>query len=91
MSLAQDRASKNLLQDFLVPSVFNLLTRNLRLLNLDLLEDWPGLTEAVFTSREEMRVKSKIRLKRAEWLLFRLFELWDPHITKIVCFTHRAR
>lgn len=68
-----------------LPSTFSLLARNLRLLNLDQLDDWPGLTKDTFAFKDDVRAKSKVRLQSAEWLLFRLFELWDPQVTKAVC------
>ena len=66
------------------PTTFDLLSRNIRFLNLDLLIDWPGLNQDTFAFKDDIRAKSKARFKCAEWLLFRLFELWDPQVTKAV-------
>ncbi|RMZ85088.1 hypothetical protein DV738_g104, partial [Chaetothyriales sp. CBS 135597] len=51
--------------------------RSLHLLDLDLLEDWPGLSEHTFTPRA-LQQNLQQRVKAVEWALFRLFELFSP-------------
>ncbi|RMZ92693.1 hypothetical protein DV736_g26, partial [Chaetothyriales sp. CBS 134916] len=51
--------------------------RSLHLLDLDLLEDWPGLSEQTFTPRALQQTLQQ-RVKGVEWTLFRLFELYSP-------------
>jgi hypothetical protein len=52
-----------------------LFVTNLRLLDLDLLEDWPSITAQTFSAKN---ADQKQRISAAEWALFRLFDLWDP-------------
>ncbi|RMD39376.1 hypothetical protein DV735_g5751, partial [Chaetothyriales sp. CBS 134920] len=54
-----------------------LFIRSLHLLDLDLLEDWPGLSEHTFTARA-VQQNVQQRVKGVEWALFRLFELFSP-------------
>ncbi|KAI9655444.1 MAG: hypothetical protein M1831_004859 [Alyxoria varia] len=56
-----------------------LFIKNLRFLDLDLLPDWPEITVESFKSRRNARLHQKSRLACAEWVLYRLFEKWDPH------------
>lgn len=49
--------------------------RCLRLLDLDLLPDWPGITETVLTSKS---AQQQARIKAVEWSLYRLLEIYDP-------------
>jgi hypothetical protein len=72
------------------PSSLSLFLRNLRLLDLDLLPDWPGISAETFavagpTSAAQGQKK---RIQCVEWALFRLFSLWDPDETANVslCF-----
>lgn len=60
-----------------------LLATNLRLLNLDLLEDWPTITSKTFSTKDAQQ-NQKQRIRCTEWALFRLFELWDPQETRDV-------
>ncbi|KAL9619698.1 MAG: hypothetical protein Q9160_005718 [Pyrenula sp. 1 TL-2023] len=55
--------------------------RSLRLLDLDLKEDWPDLAEEHFNLRNAQQTLQQ-RVKGVEWCLYRLFELWDPEETK---------
>ncbi|KAJ4337485.1 hypothetical protein N0V87_004631 [Didymella glomerata] len=48
---------------------------NLRLLDLDLRDDWPDITAQTFHARN---ADQKQRIGGTEWALFRLFEIWDP-------------
>lgn len=68
-----------------VPSDAALFLRNLRLLDLDRLPDWPGATVDTFRVGKDVLVAQKDRVRAAEWVLYRLFEIWDPKETKNVC------
>ncbi|KFZ03790.1 hypothetical protein V502_10655, partial [Pseudogymnoascus sp. VKM F-4520 (FW-2644)] len=59
------------------PSHISLFLTNLRLLDLDKREDWPGITPITFTTKDSQQ-NIKKRIQCVEWALFRLFELWDP-------------
>lgn len=68
-----------------VPSDAALLVKNLRFLDLDLQPDWPGITGDTFRVSKNAQVKQKDRLRCAEFVLYKLFELWDHALTKFVC------
>lgn len=68
-----------------VPSDAALVLRNLRLLDLDQLPDWPGVRVETFKSCKDVHVGQKDRTGAAEWVLYRLFEIWNPKETKSVC------
>lgn len=57
---------------------------NLRLLDFDLLPDWPGITPDIFTSPATGVQGQKKRIHCVEWSLFHLFELWDAEETATV-------
>lgn len=59
------------------PSHVCLFLTNLRLLDLDGREDWPGITAVTFATKESQQNIRK-RIQCVEWALFRLFEIWDP-------------
>ncbi|KAM3563776.1 hypothetical protein ARSEF4850_002164 [Beauveria asiatica] len=59
------------------PSIPMLLT-NMRLLDLDLREDWPAITPAALAGTTQ---NHKRRVQAVEWALYRLFEIWDPKDT----------
>jgi HAUS augmin-like complex subunit 6 N-terminus len=65
------------------PSNIATFLRCLRLLDLDLREDWPDVTEQVFSSKNSQQNLQQ-RVKYVEWGLYRLFEIWDPTYTKDV-------
>ncbi|KAG6041169.1 hypothetical protein E4U41_005807 [Claviceps citrina] len=52
---------------------------NLRLLDLDLLPDWPCITMDTFATTGVQGQKT--RIQRVEWVLVKLFEIWDPEET----------
>lgn len=54
---------------------------NLRLIDLDLRPDWPGIIVQTFSSKN---ADQKQRIGGVEWALFRLFEIWDPKETSQV-------
>jgi hypothetical protein len=51
---------------------------NLRLLELDLRDDWPGISVQTFSAKN---ADQRQRISGTEWALFRLFEIWDPNET----------
>ncbi|KAH4107406.1 hypothetical protein HBI56_148640 [Parastagonospora nodorum] len=51
---------------------------NLRLLDLDLKGDWPGISVQTFSAKN---ADQRQRIGGTEWALFRLFEIWDPDET----------
>ena len=57
---------------------------NLALLDLDLHEDWPGISVSTFSSRDGGQ-EQKQRIHSVEWSLYHLFALWDPARTRAVC------
>ncbi|SPN98617.1 uncharacterized protein DNG_01662 [Cephalotrichum gorgonifer] len=56
-----------------------LFLANLRILDLDLLEDWPEITVQTFASSA---AGQRRRVQAVEWALYHLFRLWDPHETR---------
>lgn len=56
-----------------------LLVTNLRLLDLDLLDDWPQINVQTFTTKDAQQNASR-RISCVEWALYRLFEIWNPRI-----------
>lgn len=54
--------------------------RCLRLLDLDLREDWPGVNEQLFSAKGSQQSLQQ-RVKCVEWSLYRLFDIWDPAYT----------
>jgi hypothetical protein len=61
-----------------VSSDVKLFVTNLRLLDLDLRNDWPGITVQTFSAKN---ADQRQRIGGSEWALFRLFEIWDPDET----------
>jgi hypothetical protein len=59
-----------------------LFVTNLRFLNLDLRQDWPGITVQTFSAKN---ADQRQRIGGTEWALFRLCEIWDPNETAQVC------
>ncbi|KAG9192511.1 hypothetical protein G6011_11245 [Alternaria panax] len=55
-----------------------LFVTNLRLLDLDLRPDWPGIMVQTFSAKN---ADQRQRIGGTEWALFRLFEIWDPNET----------
>ncbi|PNY29032.1 Uncharacterized protein TCAP_01046 [Tolypocladium capitatum] len=54
---------------------------NLRLLDLDLLPDWPGIAPETFATSGSGVQGQRRRVHCLEWALFHLFSLWDPDET----------
>lgn len=67
-----------------------LFVANLRLLDLDLADDWPDITVHTFTTKDAQQNQKK-RTQCTEWALFRLFELWDPEETREVPLTRELQ
>lgn len=59
------------------PSNVSLFLTNLRLLDLDLHPDWPGLNLLTLTNKDAAQGQKK-RIQCVEWALYQLFALWDP-------------
>ncbi len=49
----------------------------LHLLDLDLSDDWPGISEKTFTTKSSQQ-NLQHRVRAVEWSLYRLFELYSP-------------
>ncbi|KAG5926854.1 hypothetical protein E4U42_002905 [Claviceps africana] len=60
-------------------SPLSVFLANLRLLDLDLLPDWPDITVDTFATTGVQGLKRRIQC--VEWALVRLFEMWDPEET----------
>ncbi|KAI1211108.1 HAUS augmin-like complex subunit 6 N-terminus-domain-containing protein [Annulohypoxylon truncatum] len=58
-----------------------LFLTNLRLLDLDLEPDWPGITLATFSAKDAASGQKK-RIQCVEWALYQLFTLWDYNETQ---------
>lgn len=59
------------------PTNVSLFLTNLRLLDLDLRPDWPGLNLLTLTDKDATQGQKK-RVQCVEWALYQLFALWDP-------------
>lgn len=68
------------------PSNVALFITNLKLLDLDCKEDWPGITTATFSIKNTQQ-NQKSRVQCVEWALFQLLAIWDPAETKEVSLT----
>lgn len=62
-------------------SNISLFLTNLRLLDLDLLPDWPDINQATFSVKDAAQGQKK-RIHCVEWALYQLFNLWDPKETR---------
>ncbi|KAF2433585.1 hypothetical protein EJ08DRAFT_658104 [Tothia fuscella] len=63
------------------PTVAEIFVTNLRLLDLDLRQDWPAITARTFSTKDAQQ-NQKQRTRCTEWALYRLFEIWDPEETR---------
>ena len=61
----------------------DILIRNLRLLDLDEEFDWPHIKRETFAASDSIR-NQRSRVRAAEWILYKLFEIWEPQETKNV-------
>jgi hypothetical protein len=80
---ARDQIRKPSSDAWTGPTSIVTFVRCLRLLDLDLLEDWPEITEDTF-STAPAKLNLQARIKCVEWSLYRLFELWSPSETREV-------
>jgi hypothetical protein len=64
-------------------SNISVLVTNLRLLDLDLSPDWPGINAQTFSAKDATQGQKK-RIQCTEWALYQLFSLWDPEEAKNV-------
>jgi HAUS augmin-like complex subunit 6 N-terminus len=58
-------------------SHISIFVRCLHLLDLDLLEDWPAITEKTLSTKASQQGLQR-RIRAVEWSLFRLLELHSP-------------
>lgn len=65
------------------PSNVSVLLTNLRLLDLDLLPDWPHINALTLSNKDAAQGQKK-RIQCVEWALYQLFALWDPQETRNV-------
>jgi hypothetical protein len=65
------------------PTNTTIFLTNLRLLDLDLRDDWPELTALTFSTKDSQQNQKK-RIQCVEWALYHLFALWDPEETRNV-------
>lgn len=63
------------------PSYVALFITNLRLLDLDLRDDWPDISAVTFSTKDAQQNQKK-RIQCVEWALFHLFAIWDPEETR---------
>lgn len=66
------------------PSALSMFLTNLRLLDLDLRPDWPGIRPETFVTGGSSAQGQKKRVQCVEWALYQLFALWDPEETRKV-------
>ncbi|PHH87192.1 hypothetical protein CDD83_9199 [Cordyceps sp. RAO-2017] len=62
-------------------SSLSVFLTNLRLLDLDLLPDWPAISPQTFAASGAAGQGQKRRIQCVEWALFRLFALYNPQET----------
>ncbi|KGO49093.1 hypothetical protein PEXP_011420 [Penicillium expansum] len=61
--------------DWLAPSHLDVFIRNLKLLDLDQREDWPGISLRALTLTSQ---NQRHRIRLIEWALYHLYTVWDP-------------
>jgi hypothetical protein len=63
------------------PSHLAIFIRNLKLLQLDQRDDWPGISlRALSPSSQNQRQRTRL----VEWSLYYLFTIWDPEVAQNV-------
>ena len=70
--------------DWLGPSHQDVFIRNLKLLQLDQREDWPGISIRSLSASSQ---NQRQRIRLIEWALYYLFAIWDPEGTQNVHIT----
>lgn len=83
MSGRQTKGSVTLPRPTVSRSNISIFIRCLHILDLDLLEDWPGITESAFSSKTAQQNLQQ-RIRGVEWSLYRLFEIYSPQETRDV-------
>ncbi|CAM1503187.1 Fc.00g079630.m01.CDS01 [Cosmosporella sp. VM-42] len=63
-------------------SPLSLFLTNLKLLDLDLRPDWPGISAETFATTGTSAQGQKKRVQCVEWALYQLFALWDADETR---------
>ncbi|RFU77068.1 hypothetical protein TARUN_5152 [Trichoderma arundinaceum] len=63
------------------PASLSLFLTNIKLLDLDLLPDWPGISAETFAASGTTLQDQKRRVQCVEWALYQLFVIWDPEET----------
>lgn len=61
--------------EWATPSHRAVFIRNLKLLQLDRREDWPGVTVRTLSPSPQ---NQRQRIRVVEWALYYLFTIWDP-------------
>lgn len=61
--------------DWSGPSHLDVFINNLKLLHLDQLEDWPGISLRTLSSSPQ---NQRQRIRLVEWALYQLYVIWDP-------------
>jgi HAUS augmin-like complex subunit 6 N-terminus len=64
-------------------SNISIFVKCLHLLDLDLLDDWPQVTERSLSIRSADQSLQQ-RVRSVEWCLFKLFELYSPDVANEV-------
>jgi len=62
-------------------SNLELFLANLRILDLDLLEDWPDISVETFSNTASQGQKKRVQC--VEWALYQLFVLWDEDEARV--------
>ncbi|KAK6448653.1 hypothetical protein FP744_10004903 [Trichoderma asperellum] len=60
------------------PASLSLFLTNIKLLSLDQLPDWPGISAETFAPSGTTLQDQKRRVQCVEWALYQLFVIWDP-------------
>lgn len=60
------------------PASLSLFLTNIKLLDLDQLPDWPGISAETFAASGNALQDQKRRVQCVEWALYQLFVIWDP-------------
>ena len=69
-------------------SALHIFLTNLKLLDFDLLPDWPEISVSTFHGVGNNAQGQKKRIQCVEWSLYHLCSLWDPEETANVSFPH---
>ena len=64
-------------------TTLSLVITNLRLLEIEKRDDWPKASEQTFLTLDWTQIRVE-NIRFTEWILYRLFEIWDADLTKEV-------